>query len=338
MPRWWNTLTHICQAAIHQAAQQIERESSDLVEILGMSPETQTVTRLNEFEEGGDSSESDRKDIVYLNCSLEFARSSVRANMEPVRAAFLSTMPPLLFFPSPRKVMQRAGVDHVKYVCLQSVRSLPRTQEMCDACVAWSPHALTPVQSKPRCQVQARHKPSRFSADSDLHLPINSLWLSVLDWRHLRRTSVEEAATSPGLVRFGTFEVDLRAGELRKAGVKLKLTGQPFQVLAILLERPGEVVTREELQKRLWPDTFVDVDHNLNTAINKIREVLGDSAESPRFVETLTSAGLPVHRGRDWGGPCARTARRPTKLPLRPQTDGERRFANRSYEGAGYSA
>jgi DNA-binding winged helix-turn-helix (wHTH) protein/dipeptidyl aminopeptidase/acylaminoacyl peptidase len=96
---------------------------------------------------------------------------------------------------------------------------------------------------------------------------------------------------SPRLVRFATFEVDLPAGELRKSGVKLKLTGQPFQVLAILLERPGEVVTREELQKRLWPDTFVDVDHNLNTAINKIREVLGDSAESPRFVETLPRRG-----------------------------------------------
>jgi len=73
--------------------------------------------------------------------------------------------------------------------------------------------------------------------------------------------------------------------------VKLKLTGQPFQVLTILLERPGEVVTREELQKRLWPETFVDVDHNLNTAINKIREVLGDSAESPRFVETVPRRG-----------------------------------------------
>jgi len=82
---------------------------------------------------------------------------------------------------------------------------------------------------------------------------------------------VDRAVASPGLVRFGTFEVDLRAGELRKAGVKLKLTGQPFQVLAILLERPGQVVTREELQKRLWPDTFVDFDHNLNAAINKIR-------------------------------------------------------------------
>ena len=102
---------------------------------------------------------------------------------------------------------------------------------------------------------------------------------------------MEQAVHSPRLVRFESFEVDVRAGELRKAGVRLKLPGQPFQVLAILLERPGEVVTREELQKRLWPDTFVDVDHNLNTAINKIREVLGDSAESPRFVETLPRKG-----------------------------------------------
>ena len=93
------------------------------------------------------------------------------------------------------------------------------------------------------------------------------------------------------LLRFGNFEVDLRSGELRKAGAKLKLSGQPFQVLSILLERPGEVVTREELQSQLWPDTFVDVDHNLNTAINKIREVLGDSAENPRFVETLPRRG-----------------------------------------------
>jgi Tol biopolymer transport system component/DNA-binding winged helix-turn-helix (wHTH) protein len=93
------------------------------------------------------------------------------------------------------------------------------------------------------------------------------------------------------LVRFGTFEADLRTGELRKDGVRLKFSGQPFQVLAILLERPGEVVTREELQKRLWPDTFVDVERNLNTAINKIREVLGDSAETPRFIETLPRRG-----------------------------------------------
>jgi Tol biopolymer transport system component/DNA-binding winged helix-turn-helix (wHTH) protein len=102
---------------------------------------------------------------------------------------------------------------------------------------------------------------------------------------------VEEAVHSPRLVRFGTFEVDLPAGEVRKGGVKLKLTGQPFQVLAILLEHPKQVVTREELQKRLWPDTFVDVDRGLNTAINRIREVLGDSAENPRFVETLPRRG-----------------------------------------------
>src|SRR5215470_6185101 len=93
------------------------------------------------------------------------------------------------------------------------------------------------------------------------------------------------------VIRFATFEVDLRAQELRKSGVRLKLTGQAFQVLAILLEHPGSVVTREELQKRIWPDTFVDVEHNLNAAINKIREALGDSAENPRFIQTLPKRG-----------------------------------------------
>ena len=94
------------------------------------------------------------------------------------------------------------------------------------------------------------------------------------------------------LARFGVFELDLSAGELRKNGVKLRLQGQPFQVLALLLERAGEVVTREELQQKLWPsDTFVDFDHSLNTAINKVREALGDSASSPRYVETLARRG-----------------------------------------------
>jgi DNA-binding winged helix-turn-helix (wHTH) protein/Tol biopolymer transport system component len=102
---------------------------------------------------------------------------------------------------------------------------------------------------------------------------------------------VEQDSRSTSLVRFETFEVDLRTEEVRKGGVRLKLTGQPFHVLAILLERAGDVVTREELQKRLWPDTFVDVERNLNTAVNKIREVLGDSAETPRFVETLPRRG-----------------------------------------------
>jgi Tol biopolymer transport system component/DNA-binding winged helix-turn-helix (wHTH) protein len=103
--------------------------------------------------------------------------------------------------------------------------------------------------------------------------------------------AVEKSIHNAQVVGFATFEVDLETGELRKSGLKLKLSGQPFQVLAVLLERPGRIVTREELQKRLWPDTFVDVEHNLNTAINKIRETLGDSAENPRFVETLPRRG-----------------------------------------------
>jgi len=94
------------------------------------------------------------------------------------------------------------------------------------------------------------------------------------------------------VARFGLFEIDLSAGELRKGGVKLRLQGQPFQVLALLLEHAGDVVTREELQQKLWPsDTFVDFDHSLNTAINKVREALGDSASSPRYVETLARRG-----------------------------------------------
>ncbi|HUU15503.1 MAG TPA: tetratricopeptide repeat protein, partial [Terriglobia bacterium] len=96
----------------------------------------------------------------------------------------------------------------------------------------------------------------------------------------------------PRLICFGVFEVDLRTGELRKHGRNIKLHGQPIDVLAMLLERPGEMVTREELQKKLWPqDTFVDFDHSLNTAINKLREALGDSADNPRFVETLPRRG-----------------------------------------------
>jgi len=95
-----------------------------------------------------------------------------------------------------------------------------------------------------------------------------------------------------GRLRFGVFELDLRAGELRKHGLRVRLQEQPFQVLAMLLEHPGEVVTREEVQKTLWPaDTFVDFDHGLNKAINKIREALGDSAQSPRFVETVSRRG-----------------------------------------------
>ena len=96
----------------------------------------------------------------------------------------------------------------------------------------------------------------------------------------------------PEILQFGTFEVDLRAGELRKQGVRIKVQEQPFHVLNVLLQRPGEVVTREELRAQLWQsDTFVDFDNGLNTSINKLREALGDSADNPRFIETLPRRG-----------------------------------------------
>ena len=94
------------------------------------------------------------------------------------------------------------------------------------------------------------------------------------------------------IVRFGAFEVDLRKGELHKNGLKLRLTGQPFQVLALLVEHPGQVVSREELRKRLWTDdTFVDFDHGLNAVVNRLREVLGESPDRPRFIETVPRRG-----------------------------------------------
>ena len=103
---------------------------------------------------------------------------------------------------------------------------------------------------------------------------------------------MQEASQLRGAVRFGVFELDLQAGQMRKHGLRVRLQEQPFQVLVMLLERHGEVVTREELQKKLWPaDTFVDFDHGLNKAINKVRDALGDSAESPRFVETVSRRG-----------------------------------------------
>src|SRR6476469_7349858 len=92
--------------------------------------------------------------------------------------------------------------------------------------------------------------------------------------------------------KFGEFEADLRAAELRKRGHRLKVQLQPFQLLVALMERPNDVVTREELRLRLWPeDTFVDFDHGLNTAVAKLRETLGDSASSPKYVETIAKRG-----------------------------------------------
>src|SRR5580704_6687171 len=95
-----------------------------------------------------------------------------------------------------------------------------------------------------------------------------------------------------GIFRFGAYEADPGSGELRKSGVRLRVQEQPFQVLLVLLERPSEVVTREELRQKLWPaDTFVDFDHSLNTIVNKLREALSDSAANPRFIETLARRG-----------------------------------------------
>src|ERR1700686_2018765 len=94
------------------------------------------------------------------------------------------------------------------------------------------------------------------------------------------------------VLRFDSFELDLHAGELRKRGVKLRLQGQPVQLLAILMQSAGNLVTREELRSQLWrADTFVDFDHSLHNAIGRIREVLGDSTEIPRYIETLPRRG-----------------------------------------------
>ena len=103
---------------------------------------------------------------------------------------------------------------------------------------------------------------------------------------------MEHSETRSQRVQFGSFELDLQAGELRNNGERVRLQDQPFKLLAMLLERPGQVITREELRSKLWPsDTFVDFDHSLNKAINKLREALGDSAEAPRFIGTLPKRG-----------------------------------------------
>jgi TolB-like protein len=126
--------------------------------------------------------------------------------------------------------------------------------------------------------------------------------------------------------RFGTFEVDLRARELRKGGIRIRLQDQPFEILAVMLDRPGEVVTREELRQRLWPaGTFVDFEHSLNAAIKRLRAALGDEADNPRFVETLHRRGYrfiaPVEppdgpRGRNLHAVASRVAPPPLRLRL----------------------
>src|SRR5713101_7442573 len=115
------------------------------------------------------------------------------------------------------------------------------------------------------------------------------------------------------LVRFGVFEVDLKTGELRKRGRRIPLQEQPFQLLAALTEQPGEVVTREELRQKLWPaETFVDFDHSLNVAVRRLRDALGESAESPVFIETV------ARRGYRFIAPLVEEQRVPATSPNTP--------------------
>src|SRR5579871_4237252 len=121
--------------------------------------------------------------------------------------------------------------------------------------------------------------------------------------------------------RFGPYELDLRSGELHKHGVRIKLQDQPFQVLALLLERPGDVITREELRQTLWPaDTFVDFDTGLNSAVKKLRDVLADSAEEPRYIETLPRRGYRFIAQVQNGELSSEAApiEAPVVIPLRP--------------------
>ena len=106
-----------------------------------------------------------------------------------------------------------------------------------------------------------------------------------------------ESTQNARVMQFGVFEVDLQAGELRKSGLRIKLQDQPFQILVLLLEHPGEVVTREQLRQRLWPaDTFVDFDHSLNGAVKKLRLALGDDPDNPRFIELTPAEGTASSR------------------------------------------
>jgi Tol biopolymer transport system component/DNA-binding winged helix-turn-helix (wHTH) protein len=134
------------------------------------------------------------------------------------------------------------------------------------------------------------------------------------------------SASAPRLVRFGVFELDLRSGELRKAGARLNLPDQPLQLLTALLERPADLVTRDELRQRLWAgDTFVDFEHGLNAAVKRLRDTLGDSADAPRFIETVPRRGYrfiaPIDRPGGTAGPSRDQVQEPESLP--PRSAGE---------------
>src|ERR1700733_5772910 len=140
----------------------------------------------------------------------------------------------------------------------------------------------------------------------------------VVNFRHAR-TDAMKASAETREVRFGVYKVDLRSGELYKHGLRLKLQDQPFKILVLLLERPGDVVTREELRQKLWPaDTFVDFDTSLNTAIKKLRDALCDSAEKPRYIETLPRRGYRFIAQVETGDltPSATVHEEPAVVPL----------------------
>lgn len=135
-----------------------------------------------------------------------------------------------------------------------------------------------------------------------------------------------ERATVPRPVdRFGSFELVVDAAELRKNGVRLKLQDQPFHILCALLEHPGELVSRERLRRQLWPEgTFVDFEHGLNTAIKKIRDVLSDDAEAPRYIETIP------RKGYRFIGPVNRDAIQPLQVASPPPLPGKRKWQLRT--------
>jgi cholera toxin transcriptional activator len=133
--------------------------------------------------------------------------------------------------------------------------------------------------------------------------------------------SVPPASSARRILRFGVFEADLASGELRKSGVRVRLQDQPFQLLTLLLERPQEVVSREEIRAKLWPaDTFVDFDHSLNTAIAKIRDALGDSASSSRYIETLARRGYRFLAAVEPADPTPEVSK-PVPAALHPDLD-----------------
>src|SRR5579864_6176633 len=146
-------------------------------------------------------------------------------------------------------------------------------------------------------------------ADRRFQLPSKD----VLDCASLVPGGMPKPERVSRVIRFGLFEADLAAGELRKNGLKIKLQDRPFEILSFLLERPGELISREEFRQRLWPaDTFVDFDHSLNASINKLRQALDDPADNPRFVATVGRRGYkfiaPVGELGRQGGPTVAAA------------------------------